>query len=72
MSKTVREVEFKFFATYLDAVMDENYFLHSIDVEDNVIPEYISLECKELFGVFRLKSMLRNATFVEKIFLKQF
>lgn len=68
MSKTVREEQFKFYLSFLDALMDENYFLETVEVEDNVIPE--SLECKNLSGKYRLKSLLRNDKTIEKIFIK--
>jgi len=68
MSKSVREVEVKFFLCYLDAIMDANYILETVDIEDNGYPE--SLECKQLSGNFRIKSMRRSGSFNEQIYLK--
>lgn len=70
--KTVREVEIKLFPTHLDAIMDENFVLYTIDIEDEVFPEYLSLERNNLSETYRRKSFLRSGSFIEHIYLKQF
>lgn len=68
--KKVEEMEFKLFSKYLDALLDENFTLVTIDVEDNNIPESYETEDKSLF---RLKSFERNKEGVpyrEKVYLK--
>lgn len=68
--KTVVEIEFKFYLCFLDAILDQNYFIHSLDVEDNSIPEIISLERNNLSETFRLKPLPRSGNVIEKIFIK--
>jgi hypothetical protein len=68
MTKTVREVQIKFFLSHLDAIKDENYFLETVEIEDNHFPLY--LESKVLSGTFRIKKIPRGGSFLETIYLK--
>lgn len=70
-SKEVQEVEFKLFLCYLDAVLNEKYFLEKIDVEGGSPPDQI--QSKTLKEEFRLKNFTRrneNGSFIEQIYLK--
>lgn len=69
MSKTVREIEVKFYLCFLDALMDNNPSVEKIDIEDEVMPEQIS--SKVFSGTFRLKSMHRKDTTIEKVYIKR-
>jgi hypothetical protein len=66
--KTVREEVFKFYVTYLDALMDQNYSLELVEIEDNVYQPQIQSQI--LKGNFRLKSFLRDDSFIEKVYIK--
>ena len=68
MSKSVREIEIKFYLCYLDALLDKNYSLEYLDIEDNVIPE--RNKSKVFSGDFRLKSFPRNDNTIEKLYLR--
>jgi len=68
--KNVTEEEFKFFETYLDAVLDEKFVLVKVEVEDLNVPSQYGLN-----GVqYRLKNFERcdadKVRFFEKVFLK--
>lgn len=68
MSKTVREVEVKFYNTYLDALLDSNGSTEIIELEDEVYLE--ALKSKIFSGEFRLKSFHRQGNYIEKVYLK--
>jgi hypothetical protein len=47
MDKGVQEVTFKFFMTHLDSLMDDQYFLHEIEVEGAIPPETVDVNIEE-------------------------
>lgn len=71
MSKGVIEMDYKFYPTYLDALLDTNSTVETIEVEGGNPPEEI--ESKSLTGSYRLKTFPRyidGAKFIENVFIK--
>lgn len=72
MNKAVREVEFKFFSKYIDAIMDENYYLKILEIENNQLPEAVSVEINSNLKNFRLKHFQRQnerGSFLEQVYI---
>lgn len=72
MSKAVSEKEVKFYPTYLDALMNENYELMTLEYESLIPPTSISIEIKGVMKDFRLKSFKRqkgNDSFIENAYI---
>jgi hypothetical protein len=71
-SKTVTEIEFKFYSAYEDALAgNENYFLEVVEVEGSVPPSQIT--SKKMKGSFQLRPFSRSNppdNFIEQIYLK--
>lgn len=73
MSKTVREVEFKFYHSYMDALHDKVWFRETLDVEDNNPQENVSLGNAHIGYDFRLVSVRRERLPdkpVEQVYIK--
>ena len=68
MPKTVKEEQVKCFRCFLDALMDANFILETIEIEDNNWPEKIS--SKKMSAECRLKTLHRSSNVLEKIYLK--
>lgn len=72
-NKCVQEFELKFYFTYLDAVLDEKYLKRTIEVENNTLPNSISIEIDGNIKNFRLKPFKRaykNANFIENAYIE--
>lgn len=70
-SKTVQEVEFKFFQKYVDALLDSNYVVESVDVEGGSPPDFV--RSKTLQEDFLIKNFTRSNgkdKFIEKVYIK--
>lgn len=73
MKKAVREVEFKFFTKYIDALMNENYYLKTLEIENNQYEESVSVEFNGKTEDFRLKRFQRQnneGNFLESVYIQ--
>lgn len=70
-SKTVTEVEFKFFLTREEAVANSNYFIETVDVEGGSPPDHIqSKTLQEDFLLRVFPRQIDGVSFLEKAYLK--
>jgi hypothetical protein len=70
MNKTVTERSFKFFNTYLDALLDEKFSLETIEFEGTTPPEQYD---NKMSDNFRLKNFSRHnagVSFIEQVYIK--
>ena len=84
MVKKVDEIEYKFFMSHLDSVLNEHYVIQKVDVEDNSPQQHINCNLdvaslpdryKKFSGdaSYRLKSMKRHmdsVPFIEHFYLR--
>jgi hypothetical protein len=71
-NKSVQEFEIKFFRTYLNALLCENYVLKIIEVENNTLPNSITIEIDGVLKDFRLKPFQRQnerGNFIENVYI---
>jgi hypothetical protein len=61
MSKCVQEFELKFYEAYIDALLDEDYELVKVEIENNHLPQSITLENDGNIKNYRLIPFKRSA-----------
>lgn len=69
-SKLVKEIEFKFYKKYVDALCDENYWKEFVDVEGSIAPSRV--ESKLMKDFFEIRSFSRGKgidRFIESVYL---
>lgn len=70
--KCVKEVQIKYFKSFPDAQLGENYLLKTIEVENNTFPNSLSIEIDGILKDFRLKSFQRQndqGNFIENVYI---
>lgn len=73
MTKCVQEFELKFYDTYLSALLDEHYFYHKLEIENNTLPNTVTIEYQNKSLIYRLKPFKRETsqgTFLENVYIK--
>lgn len=69
--KNVREVEFKFFNNYSEALSNSNYWFETIDIEGDIPPDKITSKVmKEDFEIRVFSRDSRVDRFLEKVYVK--
>jgi cell fate regulator YaaT (PSP1 superfamily) len=70
--KCVQEFELKFYNTYLDALLDEKYFIKTLEIENNTLPNTVSIEIDGKIKKYRLKPFKRQTSgsnYLENVFV---
>jgi hypothetical protein len=71
-SKSVQEIEYKFFHTHSDAKLDINFWIESVDVEGGSPPDKVTSKImKEEFSLRPFPRLTGIDRFIEQIYLKQ-
>ena len=60
MSKCVQEFKLKFYEAYIDALLDEDFQLVTIEIENNHLPQSITLENDGKIKNYRLIPFKRS------------
>ncbi len=69
-SKLVKEIEFKFYKKYVDALSDKNYWKEFVDVEGPIAPSRVKSKVMQDF--FEIRSFSRGKgidRFIESVYL---
>lgn len=57
--KCVQEFDMKFYETYLDALMDKDFMLKTLEIEQNTLPNSVTIEIDGISKIYRLKPFKR-------------
>ena len=72
--KCVQEFDMKFYETYLDALMDKAYVLKTLEIEQNTLPNSVTIEIDGISKIYRLKPFKRpskegNVFYIENAYI---
>lgn len=60
MTKCVQEFQLKFYEAYIDALLNQNFEIKTIEIENNHLPQSISLENDGKIKIYRLIPFKRS------------